>query len=96
MGGLVAAYSALRNQSQWAGLILNSPLINIEWTFVLRLQAKLAAVLAWAVGRAKIVPAVRVEDMSQDPEVVSWSSAEWLIGPPLRLSNALHRAATPV
>eukprot|EP00951_Prasinocladus_malaysianus_P009126 scaffold66564_cov53-Prasinocladus_malaysianus.AAC.1 len=73
MGGLVALHAALAAQDKWSGVILNSPLINVEWNTVMRLQASVAGVLAWAVPRSKLVPAVRPEDMSQDPAVVRLS-----------------------
>lgn len=36
MGGLIATHLVLRDQSAWAGLILCSAAIDVEWTFVLR------------------------------------------------------------
>lgn len=71
MGGLVAAHVAAQQEGLWAGLILNSPLINVEWNLVMQLQSKVAGFLSWAAPRAKMVPAVNVKDMSQDPAVVS-------------------------
>ena len=32
----IQAYTALRDQSKWAGLILHSAAIDVEWTPVLR------------------------------------------------------------
>ncbi|GFR39898.1 hypothetical protein Agub_g403 [Astrephomene gubernaculifera] len=71
MGGLVAALLCLRRQQQVAGLLLHSPLVDIEWTPVLRVQAMVGGLLATLVPRARLVPAVRPEDMSQDPRVVA-------------------------
>lgn len=70
MGGLVAVYAALRLQSSCSGLVLNSPLINVEWNAVMRVQASMAGLLARIAPMAKIVPAAKPEDMSQDPLVV--------------------------
>lgn len=36
MGGLVAAQAVLKQQELWAGLILHSALVDIEWTPVLK------------------------------------------------------------
>ena len=36
MGGLIATHLVLRDQDGWAGLILCSAAIDVEWTFVLR------------------------------------------------------------
>lgn len=36
MGGLVAAHTALRSQGSWAGCLLHSAAIDVEWTPVLR------------------------------------------------------------
>lgn len=36
MGGLIATHLVLRDQDAWAGLILCSAAIDVEWTFVLR------------------------------------------------------------
>jgi acylglycerol lipase len=70
MGGLVAALVALQNQSAWAGLILCSAAIDVEWTPMLRFQSKIGNLMAALIPRARIVPAVRLEDMSPDPAVV--------------------------
>lgn len=39
MGGLIATHLVLRDQSAWAGLILCSAAIDVEWTFILRCAA---------------------------------------------------------
>jgi acylglycerol lipase len=36
LGGLVAAHTAAKNPSQFAGLILHSAAIDVEWNWVLR------------------------------------------------------------
>ncbi|GIL65895.1 hypothetical protein Vafri_19531, partial [Volvox africanus] len=70
LGGLIASYVVLERPDSFAGLIMQSPAIDVEWTPVLKVQAALGNLLAAIVPRAKLVPAVRPEDMSQDPAVV--------------------------
>eukprot|EP00798_Chlamydomonas_sp_ICE-L_P010662 gene10662-12344_t len=70
MGGLVACLVALERQHMWKGLLLHSAAVDAEWTTMLRIQASIGNVLASLVPRARIVAAVRPEDMSQDPAVV--------------------------
>ncbi|KAL0032199.1 hypothetical protein WJX77_010371 [Trebouxia sp. C0004] len=70
LGGLISAHVALLDQSRWSGLVLCSAAMNIEWTLALRLQAPLGAFFATLVPRARMVPAVKPEDMSPDPNVV--------------------------
>jgi alpha-beta hydrolase superfamily lysophospholipase len=36
MGGLLAAHAVLRQQDQWAGLILHSAAVDVEWSLVLK------------------------------------------------------------
>jgi acylglycerol lipase len=70
LGGLVAAMAVLRNQSAYAGLLLSSPAINVEWTPLLRVQAAIGGLLAAMVPKARIVPAVKPEAMNKDPKKV--------------------------
>ncbi|KAG1680800.1 hypothetical protein FOA52_008133 [Chlamydomonas sp. UWO 241] len=70
MGGLVAAHVALQSQERFAGLLLHSPALDVEWTPMLRIQAQMGGLLAALAPHGRLVPAVRPEDMSQDPEVV--------------------------
>jgi alpha-beta hydrolase superfamily lysophospholipase len=70
MGGLVAAHVALDSRRRWSGLILHSPALDVEWNTMLRFQAKIGGVMSTLFPKARIVPAVRPEDMSQDPLVV--------------------------
>ncbi|GLI60601.1 hypothetical protein VaNZ11_002774 [Volvox africanus] len=70
LGGLLASYVVLERPDTFAGLIMQSPAIDVEWTPVLKIQAALGNLLAAIVPRAQLVPAVRPEDMSQDPAVV--------------------------
>ncbi|GFH26723.1 hydrolase_4 domain-containing protein [Haematococcus lacustris] len=71
MGGLVAAHAALGSQPAWSGLILHSAALGVEWTPVLKAQAPVGALLGKLLPRARIVPAVRPEDMSPDPKAVA-------------------------
>ncbi|KXZ55182.1 hypothetical protein GPECTOR_3g328 [Gonium pectorale] len=68
LGGLVASYVVLAQPQLFAGLILQSPALDVEWTPVL--VAMVGNLLSALVPGAKLVPAVRPEDMSQDPAVV--------------------------
>ncbi len=36
LGGLVAALTCLRDQSRWAGLLVLSPGLDVEWNLMLR------------------------------------------------------------
>lgn len=69
LGGLIAGWVALRLQPSLAGLLLFSPGLGVEWTPLLRVQAAFGSLLAALVPRARIVPAVRVEDLSEDEAV---------------------------
>ncbi|KAK9825317.1 hypothetical protein WJX74_008874 [Apatococcus lobatus] len=70
LGGLVALHVALADQSLWRGILLCSAAVDIEWTLLLRVQASVGGLLASLVPRSRIVPAVRPDDMSTDPETV--------------------------
>lgn len=48
--------------------------LDVEWTTILKIQAKVGNWMASLVPKARLVPAVRPEDMSADPEVVSDSN----------------------
>lgn len=70
LGGLVAARACLRNQSGWNGLLLSSPLLDVEWTMTLRIQAALSSVLSATVPKLRMVPKVVAAHMNRDPEKV--------------------------
>eukprot|EP00877_Chromochloris_zofingiensis_P002614 jgi/Chrzof1/12353/Cz06g31170.t1 len=70
MGALVAAHAAIQKPGHWVGLILHSAAIDVNWTPVLRAQAAVGNLLATVIPRQQIVPAVRPEDLSSDPEVL--------------------------
>ena len=91
LGGLVAALTAAGHASPsaaaggagpWAGLVLSSPALDVEWSPMLRVQAAVGGLLAAVVPRARIVPAVRPEDMSPGarPALSLHSSAFLLLG----------------
>ncbi|GLC39425.1 hypothetical protein PLESTB_001347700 [Pleodorina starrii] len=83
MGGLVAALTCLRRQDQVSGLMLHSPALDVEWTPVLRAQAAVGSLLSLLIPRARVVPAVRPEDLSSDPALVAEYMADPLntVGP---------------
>jgi len=90
MGGLVAATAVLRSQEIWAGMILHSAALDVEWTMILRAQAPVSGLLAKLIPYARIVPAVRPEDMSPDAEVVQ----EYLEDPLNTVGNVPVRSAS--
>ena len=71
LGGLIASTAATRfaETTQIAGLVLASPAMDVEKGPILKVQAALAPALAAAMPWARLVPAVRTEDMSEDPAV---------------------------
>ncbi|GIL87499.1 hypothetical protein Vretimale_1615 [Volvox reticuliferus] len=71
LGGLVASLVCLQRQDQLAGLMLHSPALDVEWTPVLRAQAAVGTLLSFLIPRARVVPAVRPEDLSSDPALVA-------------------------
>lgn len=69
MGALVAASAVAKRNATAAGLILFSPAMDVDKGPILMVQAALAGPLAAAMPWVRAVPAVRVEDLSEDPEV---------------------------
>jgi acylglycerol lipase len=47
-------------------LVLTAASIDVKWNAILRAQAAMGALLAKSAPRARLVPAVRLEDMSDD------------------------------
>ncbi|GAX72846.1 hypothetical protein CEUSTIGMA_g301.t1 [Chlamydomonas eustigma] len=94
MGGLVAAHAALSPPPhfQWAGLLLHSPALDVEWNAMLRIQAQLGSVMSTLIPKARIVPAVRPEDMSQDPSVVQ----DYLSDPLNTIGNVCARTGNEI
>ncbi|GAX72847.1 hypothetical protein CEUSTIGMA_g302.t1 [Chlamydomonas eustigma] len=71
LGGLLALHLLLKRQKDFSGLILHSAALDVEWTPVLRwCQASIGDCLAGMCPYAKMVPAVRPQDMCEDPAVV--------------------------
>ena len=70
LGGLVAVHLLVRRQAVCSGLVLQSAAIDVEWTPVLKFQAVIGDCIAGCCPFSKIVPAVRPEDMSEDPQLV--------------------------
>ena len=71
LGGLIAVNLAIQRQKDFAGgLVLSSAGLDIEWTPLLRCQAVVGNCIAGCCPFSKIVPAVRPQDMSEDPELV--------------------------
>lgn len=81
LGGLVSTYTVLRDQARWAkgGLVLMSPAMDVEWNFVLRVQAPMGALLAVVLPDVPLVPAVRAEDLSRNPAVVEAHKADTMV-----------------
>lgn len=69
MGALFAALACVEEQSYFSGLLLWSPAIDVDKTPMLHIQSMLGAPLEAIMPRARIVAAVRVEDMSEDEQV---------------------------
>jgi acylglycerol lipase len=77
------------------GLLLSSAALDVEWTPILRVQAMLGGLLSSLFPTARIVPAVRPEDMSDDAASVEAYKTDPLntIGPlPARTANETLRA----
>lgn len=67
LGGLIAAFTCLGSQPTWSGLLLCSPLLDVEWTPMLRFQAVFSNVLAATIPKLKIVPKVVPAHVNKDP-----------------------------
>lgn len=70
-GGLVAATVCVNDAQKGGkrlvdGLVLTAASIDVKWNAILRAQAAMGALLAKSAPRARLVPAVRLEDMSDD------------------------------
>ena len=70
-GGLVAATVCVNDAQKGDkrlvdGLVLTAASIDVKWNAILRAQAAMGALLAKSAPRARLVPAVRLEDMSDD------------------------------
>eukprot|EP00976_Prorocentrum_cordatum_P011845 238644-Prorocentrum_minimum.AAC.2 len=90
LGGLIATYTALRNQSQYSGLILSSAAIDVKRNLALKILAPMSGatkpstcctlgIAAALMPMARIAPAVDPKDMSTDPEAVAAYLADPLV-----------------
>ncbi|KDD73582.1 hypothetical protein H632_c2036p0 [Helicosporidium sp. ATCC 50920] len=70
LGGLTAATAAVQDASGLAGLLVLSPAMDVPWTPSLRVLALVGSAMARITPRARLVPAVRPEDMNPIPERV--------------------------
>jgi len=71
LGGLISTYTVLRNQSQYAGLLLWSAAIDVKRNLALKILAPLSGIAAKLIPMARIAPAVDPNDMSTDPAAVA-------------------------
>lgn len=92
LGGLIAALVTGRMQKDLAGVLLFSSAIDVEWTPMLRFQASIGNCLAACIPYAKLVPAVRAEDMNADPKLV----AEYLADKEIYHDNVKARMGNEV
>jgi len=82
MGANLAAHLALRLADAdipVAGLFFSSPMFGVDMDLVLKVQDFFGSVLDKVVPKAKLVDAVRAEDMSRDPAEVEKYLADPLI-----------------
>jgi len=79
-GGLVAASACANDrQSLIDGLVLCAASIDVKWNVLLRAQAVIGRALAACAPRARWVPAVRLEDMTDDRATLeSYASDPWV------------------
>lgn len=71
MGALVASHAAVKHQDWFHGLLLCSPAMDVDKSILLRIQSLMGAPMEALAPWARLVPAVRVEDMSEDEQVCS-------------------------
>lgn len=70
MGGLVAVEGVLRDQSLAQGLILSGAALFVQFNAVLRVQAAISGLLSAAMPYVRMVPAVDVNHLNPEPELV--------------------------
>lgn len=90
-----ASTPPLLPSTTFQGLLLSSAALDVEWTPVLRVQAMFGGLLSSLFPTARLVPAVRPEDMSDDVASVEAYKADPLntIGPlPSRTAYETLRA----
>eukprot|EP01024_Parvocaulis_polyphysoides_P005583 TRINITY_DN1139_c0_g5_i1.p1 TRINITY_DN1139_c0_g5~~TRINITY_DN1139_c0_g5_i1.p1 ORF type:complete len:294 (-),score=35.53 TRINITY_DN1139_c0_g5_i1:537-1418(-) len=69
MGGEVATLTALQEQSRFKGLVLGCPAIDVERNWIISLQEYLAEILTKLIPYQRIVPALAIEEVTNEPEV---------------------------
>jgi len=80
LGALIAALAACElPQDQIAGLILSAPATGVEMDVVMRVQKALGPILDCVAPRAKIVDAVRIEDLTRDEKEKELFEADPLV-----------------
>lgn len=90
LGGMIAPLVCLKNQALWAGLLLLSPSLDVEWTFVLRTQAFFGNVLSSLAPKFRVVPKIKTEHLNKDAMKVKEYEEDELVycGPlPARTAN---------
>ena len=92
LGGLVAVHLLSRRQKDFAGLVLQSAAIDVEWTPMLKCQAAIGDCIASLCPFSKIVPAVRPQDMSEDTKLVE----EYLNDPDIYQGNVKARTGNEI
>ncbi|WIA16147.1 hypothetical protein OEZ85_012863 [Tetradesmus obliquus] len=80
VGGLTAAHAVLRQQGQWAGLLLVSAALGLHTHGLLaRVQAALGGLLNAALPRRKLVKGLVTQQLNPDPKWVSQYDADPLV-----------------
>uniref|UniRef100_A0A7S2MT06 Serine aminopeptidase S33 domain-containing protein n=1 Tax=Helicotheca tamesis TaxID=374047 RepID=A0A7S2MT06_9STRA len=80
MGALIAAHTALRlGNENVAGLVATSPAFGVVYDFVKKVQLKAVPVLDALMPKAKMVDAVRAEDLTRNKEEVEINKVDPLI-----------------
>lgn len=70
LGGLISTKAVLRNQKQYAGLVLSSAALDVKRNFALKLLSPFSGVAAALIPKARIAPAVNIKDLSIDQAVI--------------------------
>ena len=70
MGGCIAALTAIRLEPRVEGLLLFSAMIDVQRTKMMMIQELVAPVLNGVIPNRKMVRAVRIEELSNDKDVV--------------------------
>lgn len=90
LGGMIAPLVCLRNQALWNGLLLLSPSLDVEWTWILKTQAFFGNMLSSLAPKSRVVPKIKTEHLNKDKLKVKEYEEDELIycGPlPARTAN---------